>query len=135
MDEIEGRCPRCFKVMQNCGRNLICDGKRYNFPFGFYYCERHGIYVWRGRKHELFDLRSRMNQKVSIEPLEPEVLERFTKSGRMPTLSDYSVVKMKCPYCGYEWEQYNKTLTTQSGGIICPSCGAEIPREKALVKR
>jgi uncharacterized Zn-finger protein len=50
-------------------------------------------------------------------------------------MADYQIVKMKCPYCEDEWEQYDKTWTTQSGCVICPFCEAEILKEKALVKR
>ena len=136
MFETEGRCPLCGIVMQDYAKNLICDYKRYTFRYRFYYCHRHGIYIWRGRKHELFDLGKKMSQAINVEPLEPEVIKRFAESkSRMPTLSDYRIVKMQCPYCEHKWEQYDKTLTTQSGSITCPSCRAEIPKEKALVKR
>lgn len=136
--EVEGRCPLCSVsswpgiVMQDYAKNLICDFKRYNFRYRFYYCHRHGIYVWRGSKHELFGLSKKMNQAINVEPLEPEIIKRFIQSkSRMPTLSDYLIVKMKCPYCEGEWEQYDKTWTTQSEAIICPFCHAEIPKEKA----
>lgn len=132
--EVEGRCPLCDKAMQDYARNLRCDGKIFNFPFRFYYCDRHGIYVWRGRRHELFDLSRRMNQATNVEPEYPEVLKRFVESGaRMPTLSDYKPVKMKCPYCEAEWKQHYGYLTSSVKDIIyCPCCSAEISKEKVL---
>ena len=141
--EAEGCCPLCDRVMQDYARNLRCNGKIFNFPFHFYYCDMHGIYVWRGRRHELFDLSRRMNQATNVEPEYPEVLKRFVESGaRMPTLSDYKPVKMKCPYCAGgpelngEWEQHYGYLTPATGDktIICPWCSAEIPIEKVIKK-
>ncbi|MEM3798381.1 MAG: hypothetical protein QXY74_08140 [Candidatus Bathyarchaeia archaeon] len=134
MHEIEGRCPLCDTAMQDCARNLICDYKRYNFPYRFYFCHWHGIYVWRRKKHELFDLPKRMNQAISIEPLEPEVIKRFTNSGsHMPTLSDYKPVMLKCPYCNLKWRQYDpKFLRLDS--VFCPFCHVEITKEKVMEK-
>ena len=138
--EWEGRCPLCNKVMRDLARNLICDYKRYNFPFRFYHCNRHGIYVWRGSRHELFDLSKRLNQATKIEDLEPEVIQRFsTSDSRMSTLSDYKPVKVKCPYCeggpkmNGEWKQHYGYLTpaTEDKTILCPWCSVEIPIEKA----
>lgn len=138
--EWEGSCPLCKNVMRNLARNLICDYKRYNFPFLFYHCDRHGVYVWRGSRHELFDLSERLNQAMKIEDLELEVIQRFTKpDSRMPTISDYKPVKMKCPYCeggpkmNGEWEQHYGYLTLAIGDktIYCPWCSSEIPIEKA----
>ena len=132
--------PICNKVMQDLARNLVCDYKRYNFPFRLYHCNRHGVYVWRGSKHELFDLGKRLNQATEIEALEPEVIQRFsTSNSRMPTLSDYKPVKMKCPYCeggpkkNGEWKQHHGYLTPATGDktILCPWCSVEIPIEKA----
>ena len=137
--EGEGRCPLCNKVMQDLAKNLVCDYKRYNFPFRFYHCNRHGIYVWRGSRHELFDLSKRLNQTTKIEGLEQEVIQRFAESdSHMPTLSDYKPVKMKCPYCKEgsemkgEWKQHYGylTLATKDKNIFCPWCSAEIPVEK-----
>lgn len=138
--EIEGRCPLCGKVMQDWSRNLICDGKRFNFPFRFYYCDRHGVYVWRGSQHELFDLSKRINQTTNIEGLEPEVIQRFTESdSRMPTLSDYKPVKMKCSSCNGgpkrngEWKQHYGYLTQAIKDFVyCPWCSTKMPKEKAL---
>jgi len=126
MEEIEGRCPKCWKVMQSWARNLICDFKRYNFPFKLYYCDKHGVYVWRGRKHELLDL---SRNEARVEPLEKEVIERFAKSETsMPSLADYSIVKLKCAYCGGEWKQTEITCTPM---MICPFCHREISKEEA----
>jgi len=138
--EWEGRCPLCNKEMQDLARNLVCDYKLYNFPFRLYHCNRHGVYVWRGSRHELFDLSKRLNQATKIETLEPEVIKRFPEfDSHMPTLSDYEPVKMKCPYCdggpkmNGEWEQHYGylTLTTGNKTVFCPWCSAEIPIEKA----
>lgn len=135
MFEIEGRCPLCGKVMRDCAKNLICNFKRYNFPFRFYHCDRHGIYVWRGSRHELFDLSKRLNQATKVEDLEPEVVQRFAEHGsHMPTLSDYNPVKFKCPYCeggpkrDGEWEQHYGYLTgaTEDEISYCPWCSAEL---------
>jgi len=138
--EWEGRSPLCNKEMQDLARNLVCDYKLYNFPFRLYHCNRHGVYVWRGSRHELFDLSKRLNQATKIETLEPEVIKRFAEfDSHMPTLSDYEPVKMKCPYCdggpkmNGEWEQHYGylTLTTGNKTVFCPWCSAEIPIEKA----
>jgi len=129
MRETEGCCPRCGIRMQDYAKNLICDHKRYNFPYRFYFCHRHGIYVWRGKKHELFDLSKRINQAISIEPLELEVIKRFTDSdSHMPTLSDYKPVRLKCPYCKNVWKQYDSEFL-HLDRIFCPFCGTEKPRE------
>ena len=132
--EIKGRCPLCPSigtVMQDFSKNLICDYKRYNFPYRFYHCQRHGVFVWRGNKHELFDLSKRMSQVSSIEPLESEVLKRYKESGYMPTLTDYKIVKMKCPYCDSEWEQHDGFLVGNKETVFCPFCKVEISKEKA----
>jgi len=129
--EIKGRCPQCPSigtVMQDYGKSLICDYKRYNFPYRFYHCQRHGIFVWRGNKHELFDLSKRMNQVSSIEPLESEVSKRYEY---MPTLTDYKIVRMKCPYCDSEWEQHDGFLVGNKETVLCPFCEVEISKEKA----
>jgi len=134
MWETKGRCPLCDIAMQDGAKNLICDFKRYNFPYRFYFCHRHGIFVWRGRKHELFDLSKRINEAINIEPLEPEVTKRFAEYGsHMPTLSDYKPVRLKCPYCKNTWRQYNPTFL-HLDRIFCPFCGVEIPKDKAVVK-
>jgi predicted Zn-ribbon and HTH transcriptional regulator len=128
--EIKGRCPRCSSigtVMQDSGY-LICDGKRYFFPYRFYHCQRHGIFVWRGNKHELFDLSKRMNQVSSIESLEPEVARRF---GYMPTLTDYKIVEMKCPNCDSVWTQHIGFLVGNKETVRCSFCGFEISKEIA----
>jgi hypothetical protein len=128
--EIKGRCPLCSSigtVMQDTNY-LICDGKRYFFPYRFYQCKRHGIFVWRRNKHELFDLSKRMNQASSIELLEPEVMKRFEY---MPTLTDYNIVETKCPNCGGEWSQHAGFLAGNKKAVRCPFCGFEISKEKA----
>ena len=130
--EIKGKCPLCPSIgitMQDYRKSLICDHKRYNFPYRFYYCHRHGIFVWRGNKHELFDLSKRMNQASSIEPLEPEVSKRCEY---MPTLADYKIVKMRCPNCDREWEQHTGFLVGNRETFRCPFCGFEISKEKAM---
>lgn len=138
--EWKEKCPICNKGMQDLAKNLICDYKRYNFPFRFYHCNRHGVYVWRGSRHELFDLGKRLNQANNIEDLEPEIIQRFAElDSHMPTLSDYEPVKMKCPYCeggpkmNGEWEQHYGYLTLATGNktVFCRWCSAEIPIEKA----
>ncbi|UCE16182.1 MAG: hypothetical protein JSV12_00750 [Candidatus Bathyarchaeota archaeon] len=129
--EIKGRCPLCPSigiVMRNYDKNLICDGKRYIFPYRFYFCHQHGIFVWRGNKHELFDLSKRMNQVSSIEPLETEVLKRYEY---MPTLTDYKIVRMKCPHCDGEWEQHDGFLVGNKEVVLCPFCEVKISNEKA----
>lgn len=101
---------------------LGCDGKRYYFPYRFYLCQQHGIFVWRAR----------MNQVSRIEPLEPEVMKRFeTMQSHMPTLADYKIVRMKCPYCDGEWEQHDGYLVGNEETVLCPFCEVEIPKEKA----
>jgi hypothetical protein len=128
--------------MQDLARNLICDYKCYHFPFRFYDCDQHGVYVWRGSKHELFDLSKRLNQATKVEELEPEVRQRFAMlDSHMLTLSDYKPVKMRCPYCeggpklNGEWEQHYGYLTPSTGDktIFCPWCSAEIQIEKVHV--
>jgi len=120
--ETEGRCPLCNISMQDYAKNLICDYKRYNFPYGFYFCHRHGIYVWRGRKHELFDLSKRINQAINVEPLEAEVKKRFTESkSHMPTLSDYKPIVLKCPFCKQTWKQYDPKFL-HLDRVFCPFC-------------
>ena len=130
--ETEGSCPRCGIVMQDYAKNLICDYKRYNFPYRFYFCHRHGIYVWRGRKHELFDLSKRINQVISVEPLETEVKKRFLEyKSHMPTFSDYNPVMLKCQYCKRTWKQYNPEFL-HLDRVFCPFCGVEIPKGESL---
>ena len=110
-------------------KSLTCDKVVYTFPFRIYYCRWHGYWVWKGKKgHQLVDFSKLKHQATRVEPLPPD-------SPDTSTMADYLIVKMKCPYCEHEWGQYDKTLTTQSGSITCPSCRAEIPKEKALVKR
>jgi uncharacterized protein with PIN domain len=129
MVEIEGRCPLCGIVMQDYAKNLLCDYKRYNFPYRFYFCHRHGVYVWRGKKHELFDLSKRIDQAISVEPLEPEVLKRINESrSYMPMISDYKPVKLKCPYCKNEWRQYDPKFL-HLDKLYCPFCRVEMPKE------
>ena len=133
--EIEGRCPKCAgigKVMQDWARNVICDYKRYNFSFKIYYCDKHGVYVWRGRKHKIFDLSKSANQALSVEPLEKEVIKRFAESkAPMPTLSDYKLLEMTCPTCGKKWDEYGIVLLNKKT-LRCPNCGAEISKEDAM---
>ena len=134
--EIKGRCPLCPSmgtVMQDIGY-LICDGKRYFFAYRFYHCQRQGIFVWRGNKHELFDLSKRMNQVSRIDPLEPEVMKRFeTLHTHMLTLADYEIVRMNCPYCDGEWEQHDSFLVGNKETGWCPFCEVETSKEKAMV--
>jgi len=135
--EVKGTCPLCASsyptFMDDVGY-LGCDGKRYFFPYRFYLCQQHGIFVWRGNKHELFDLSKRMNQVSRIEPFEPEVLKRFeTMQSHMPTLADYKPVKMKCPHCDREWEQHDGYLVCNEKTVLCPSCEIETSKEKAMV--
>lgn len=132
MRETKGRCPLCGIVMRDYAKNLICDYKRYNFRYRFYLCHRHGIYVWRGRKHELFDLSKRINQAISIDPLEAEVTKRFTESGsHISTLSDFKPVRLKCPHCKNAWRQYDPKFL-RLDRVFCPFCEVEIPKEKGV---
>jgi hypothetical protein len=128
--EFEGECPLCRIGMKDKARNLICDQKRYNFLYRFYYCHRHGYYVWRGKKNELFDLSKRINQATSIEPLEPEVAKRLNDSDSMPTLSDYKPVALKCPYCKSTWRQYdpNGHVLRFEKFLFCPFCRLQLPK-------
>ena len=129
MIEWEGRCPLCDIAMRDSARNLICDNKRYNFRYRFYICHRHGIYVWRGKKNELFDLSKRIKQAINIAPLEPEVAQRINESGDMTTLSDYKPVTLKCPYCKNSWRQYAPDgHFLRFENLFCPFCGVEIPK-------
>jgi hypothetical protein len=133
MLETEGRCPLHVgigRAMPHRGvKSLVCDKVVYTFPFRIYYCHLHGYWVWRGKKgHQLVNFSKLKHQATKVEPLPPE-------SPDTSTIADYLIVKMKCPYCEHKWEQYDKTQLTQSGGVFCPDCGAEIPKEKALVKR
>jgi ribosomal protein S27E len=124
--EIRGRCPLCPSigtVMSDTGY-LICDGKRYFFPYRFYQCHRHGIFVWQGNKHKLFDMNKRMNEANRIENVEPEVAKRFE---HMPTIADYNIVKFTCPNCGHKWEQYVGFFVNNEA-VRCPFCGFEISR-------
>jgi len=126
MYEIEGRCPLCGRAMPHRGvKSLTCDKVVYTFPFRIYYCHWHGYWVWRKNKHELVDFSKIKHQAIRTEQLPPE-------SPDTTTIADYLIVKMKCPYCGADWEQYDKTWTTQNGGVICPFCHAEIPKEEAM---
>lgn len=125
MPVIEGRCPECWKVMQNWSKSLICNFKRYNFPFKIWYCDKHGVYMWAGREHKLVDLR----QATHIEPLEQQVKDRFAESeSRMPTPSDYAIISLKCPHCKSEWAQTKITCTPI---MTCPFCHREISEEEA----
>ena len=65
MIEFEGRCPLCDIRMENFARNLICDQKRYDFPYQLCICHRHGIYVWRGKKNELFELKAKLQEEIA----------------------------------------------------------------------
>jgi len=78
--------------------------------------------------HQLVDFAKHKHQAIKVEPLPPD-------SPDTTTITDYLIAKMKCPYCEHEWKQYDKTWTTQTQGIICPCCGAEIPKEKAVTKK
>lgn len=134
MFETEGRCPLCkdssgIGSVMDHRTFLTCDGKCYTFPYRVYYCFWHGWFVWRGKKgHQLIDFSKLKHEAIEVEPLPSE-------SPDTSAIADYSIVKMKCPYCEDEWEQYDKTWTTQDGCVICPSCGAKIPKGKAVVKR
>ena len=127
MSEVKGRCPLCInhRAMGKPRIHLTCERKSYTFPFRIYHCPYHGYFVWRGKKHQLVDFSKLKHQAKKVESLPPE-------SPDTNTIADYSIVKMKCPHCGGEWRQYDKTWTTQTGGVICPCCGAEIPKEKAV---
>jgi ssDNA-binding Zn-finger/Zn-ribbon topoisomerase 1 len=128
--EIEGRCPRCPSIgtrMQN-SNYVICDGKRYFFPYRLYHCQRHGIFVWQGNKHKAFDLSKRMSQVSKIEDLEPEVARRFEY---MPTVTDYKIVEMQCPYCYSTWTQHLGFLIGNTETVLCPFCGVKLQKEKA----
>ncbi len=109
--------------MQNYSKNLVCDYKQYTFPYALYHCNRHGIFVWTGKKHEIFDMRKRINHVCSVEHLDPTISERFEY---MPTLDDYVPVKMKCPICIGEWKQHIGFLIGNKETVFCPFCGAEI---------
>jgi hypothetical protein len=138
--ELEGVCPLCGKAMQPQGKSLVSDGMYYHFPFAFLSCNIHGIFAWRGGRHELFDLDKRRSQAIKVEPMSQEVVQRYGKNGnaRMPTLSDYRPAKMKCLYCrggprrDGTWNQHYGRLVWDYGRIVrCPWCGAEITVEKA----
>lgn len=118
MHEAQGSCPLCGIAMRDKAKNLICDYKRYNFPYRFYFCHWHGVYVWRGKKHELFELSKRVNQAINIEPLETEVRNRFDT---MPTLLDYKPVRIQCSICGHAWKQHSLKFL-HSDKIVCPFC-------------
>ena len=136
---MEDLCPLCKKKMRDFGRELICEGKRYVFPFQFHHCINHGIYVWQeqGSKHELFDLSKGMNQIGWIESLKSEVLKKFfTYDVHMPTAADYQVLKLKCPNCkggpqnNGEWKQQSRYFAKNVDGetVRCPWCSVEIPK-------
>jgi hypothetical protein len=128
--------------MKPISNSLICENKEYSFNFQFYHCRQHGIFVWRGIRHELFNLSKRLNQTKSIDPLSSEVLKRYKELGsHMPTFSDYIPIKMKCPYCNGgpnnngEWIQHYGYLTLDIKDTIhCPWCSAKISIDKALKK-
>ena len=128
MFEVEAECPLCRHAMPHRGqKSLSCDKVIYTFPFRIYYCHYHGYWVWRGKKgHQLVDFSKLKHQAIKVEPLPASVPS--------PTLLDYRIIEMKCPYCEGEWRQYDRTWTTQSGGVVCPLCHAEIPKEKAVKK-
>jgi len=124
--ETEGRCPLCGRAMTHT-ISITCSGKSYTFPYRLYLCFYHGYFVWRGKKgHQLADFSKLQREAIRVEPLPLGV----------PTnvYAESPIVKMKCPFCKDEWKQYDKTWTTQGGGVICPFCGAEIPKKKAVVK-
>ena len=130
MFETEGRCPLCInqRAFDFHRISLTCERKSYTFSFRIYYCHYHGYFVWRGKKgHQLVDFSKLQHQATKVEPFPSE-------SPDTSTMADYLIVKMECPYCEHEWEQYDKTWT-YDGNMICPKCGVKIPKEKALVKR
>lgn len=122
-----GRCPLCGRAMSNRTKSVVWRDKILTFPYYIHWCPYHGYFVWRGKKgYELAD----------FSKLEHEAI----KIGRKPSDSmigyvDFTIVTMKCPYCGYKWRQYKETPPETWGNIIyCPSCFAEIPKEKAILK-
>lgn len=127
--EIEGRCPLCrrgalCRAMESHVKSLRCDKLDYTFPFRIYWCKHHGYWIWRGNKHELMDFAKIKREAIKIEE------HSAPPTAYTPTLADYLVVKLKCPYCKKEWKQYDKTWT-HNGMIFCPFCGREISKEEA----
>ena len=49
----------------------------------------------------------------------------------MPTLTDYKIVKMKCPNCDREWEQHDGFLIGNKETVLCPFCEFETSKGKA----
>jgi len=98
------------------------------FPYLLHWCPYHGYFVWRGKRgYELADFPKLQKEAISIKPKPPDAKALYT---------DCTIVKMKCPYCKYVWKQYRDTPPDSWGKTIyCPSCHAEIPKEKALLKR
>ncbi len=126
MYEVEGRCPLCDTAMTHT-ISITYRGKSYTFPYSIYFCFHHGYFVWRGKKgHQLVDFSKLQHEATRVEPLPPGVPTNL--------YAESPIVEMKCPFCKGKWRQYDKAWTTQSGGVICPFCRAEIPKEKAVVE-
>ena len=131
MLETKGRCPLCInhRAMDSSGsargyKSLTCDGKIYTFSSpNLYYCHYHGWFLWKGDKHVLFDFVKNMKRAKKVEPL--------GEGAYSPTLEDYRIIEMKCPECGYEWKQYDKTWLYNDRYLICPKCEGEIIIKKA----
>jgi hypothetical protein len=126
--EVEfGRCPLCGRAMSDRVKHVTLRDKILEFPYYLHWCPYHGYFIWRGRKgYELADFSKIEREAISVKPKPPDVKAPYT---------DYSIVRMKCPYCGFKWKQYKDTPPNSWGNIIvCPSCKSEISKEKAMLK-
>ena len=53
---------------QQQSRYLICDGKRYTFPYYLYYCFWHGWFIYKRQRHQLVDFLRIKDEAIKVEP-------------------------------------------------------------------
>jgi hypothetical protein len=110
--------------MQDQGKHVSWRRKYLELPYMLRWCPYHGYFVWRGRKgYELVDFSRIEKEAISIKPEPPDSKAVYV---------DFTIVTMKCPYCGAEWKQYKELPPESWGNIIYCPFGHEIPRDKAI---
>jgi hypothetical protein len=92
------------------------------FPYDIYRCPKHGIYIFRQGEPELAEFKS-LKEDAGISSIPQD---------QSPQWFDPTIVEMRCPVCGEEWQQYRDFPSESGRGVVfCPN-KHEIQREKAI---
>ena len=104
-------------------RSVAWRGKALFFPFNLYLCYYHGYFVWRRGRHYLVNFEKLQHQAIDSEPTD-----------KSDYYAESKIVKMRCPFCGGKWRQYERVFTYEGEKIACPFCRAYIPKNSAITK-